>query len=136
MPPGMCLCQFAPAVPPAKSVVVTPDEAAAVAPAEKTCCKRCVRHADAEPAGPSPAPRTAEPLQPAPPTHAPDCPVITGLSPYTAVLADSVGVEWCLPATVSADSVGAIDAGRTLVAAGPSPSLSPPLFISHCTLLI
>ena len=148
MPPGMCLCQFASAAAPVSGSEQFTTSAVAeptIAPVNDACCKRCGRHLDPEPAAPAdseppstPLPRPADPPKPAPPAqdHRPDCPVVTGLSLWTAVLADSLGGEWFQPVGMSVEAIRAEATDSHRPDRGPPTAPSAPLFISHCTLLI
>jgi len=147
MPPGMCLCQFAPAATPT-SDSTNPISATAAMPTTahaRACCEACARHIDAEPAEPededsdaTPISHAAGPQMPGKPSPCklPDCPVVTGRSLWLAVLADSLGAEWFHAVDLSVEAAGFEPGGSPFPDSIPSLTQSVPLFISNCTLLI
>ena len=138
MPPGMCICRLFPVgrapTPLAHEQRSVASHAAGHRPdcACEPCRSRAVLsdQGDDRPAQPP----SRGPSQPA--DHWPGCPAAVGAVPLNMVVPT---------ATVTADLVATAaffthvveSAGSPArVATTPSPATSPPLFISHCTLLI
>lgn len=145
MPPGVCICQFvsignATAAPVPTSPSHNPPVGQASDPLPGCTCDSCrrARTASAVPEGVDDQP-TQLPEQPSAPgsgKHWPGCPAAVGDLPLNAAAP---------PVKVQADFVVAASfftpITETVVSphrAAPflSPTSSPPLFISHCTLLI
>lgn len=145
MPPGMCICQFVPvenvpAVPVSTSSPVTP--VAGHAGARRDCsCESCRERRASEGRDEGDARRTPPhdetPSQPGQGKHWPGCPAAVGAAPLTVVL-PAVTVHADVDTAVSftssvAEPVGSIRHAGEWV----SPQAkSPPLFLSHCALLI
>lgn len=141
MPPGMCVCQFAPCVGAESNSTPAFEPRSASEPTEgKRCC--CDRRLKAErdeasrPDDPKPAPGRLPLHDNQPADHGPNCPVVTGGSLVTAVLpvvalhlafAD-VGIYTSLP---TARAVRAVLSDRL-----SSYGTSPPVYLAHCSLVI
>lgn len=140
IPPGMCICQFVPIG--KASAAPTPSPHASVGQAagprsDCTCdsCRRSRTAAVPERGDDRPTPPPGGPV-PVPGKHWPGCPAVGGLAPLSTVV---------LPAPVQADLVLAPDFYTPIAesdipldrtAPASPPFSSPPLFISHCALLI
>lgn len=141
MPPGMCICQFVPiGNVSAASVPAPPDRHPSVGhdsdPRPDCTCDSCCRaRAAAVPERGDDQP-TQPPSDPGPGKHLPGCPAAVGDVPLNAAVP---------PIKAQADLVATANfftpITETLVSRDrtqpvPSRTSSPPLFISHCTLLI
>lgn len=139
MPPGMCICQFAPTETPAAGTRAVAARTPAVghsSNAGRNCrCDSCREQAPA-PDGQEPTP-AGSPTHPGPGKHAPGCPALLGdtptkmASPALALHLDANPVPGFVSAVVEPNRAR----GRDRDAAGHADS-SPPLFLSHCSLLI
>ena len=142
MPPGMCLCQFAPAgndcSPPAP--LTAPLRAGGHPASVDCCCDSCRERAGVVTAvsqgeeKPRPSDR---PASPHPGKHAPGCPAALGDIPNKMAAAavtlplDASAAVGFVSAVVPATAVRSRDRDVETFAV-----VSPPLFISHCSLLI
>lgn len=145
LPPGMCICQFVPiGNAPAAPVPASPDRQPSVGPASNLqpdrACDSCCRTRTAavpECGDDWPTQPPAErPSAPGPGKHWPGCPAAIGDLPLNAAV-PPVKVQADLVATASfftpiTETVVSPDRTAPL----PPPASSPPLFISHCALLI
>jgi hypothetical protein len=147
MPPGMCLCQLAPTARPTPDPTISTTARAVrpIAAHPTACCEACAQHFDADPeesedqdSDSTPIAHAAGPQKPgkSSPCKLPDCPVVTGRSLWTAVLANSLGAEWFHAAELSVEVAGLEPVGSPCPDSFPSLAQSVPLFISNCTLLI
>lgn len=145
MPPGMCVCQFVPSGKATADPLLTlPRTQPAPAHSRLGCscesCRRGVAPAD-QPAADdhSRANRSDDgPTRPGPVNHQPGCPAATDGIPFgVAVPTVTVQADVDLVAVSRAgdpiiERLGSLV--RTL--SPPARAVSPPLFISHCALLI
>lgn len=143
MPPGMCICQFVPVgtasnpLPASSSRELSASHDASPR-ADCTCASCRSQTGSALPTGSDNQPTQSDdgPSRPGPGKHWPGCPAAADAAPFNMVV----------PAvTVQADLVAAAGFFTPVEVAVvspvrptpvPSPAHSPPLFISHCTLLI
>lgn len=145
MPPGMCICQFVPTSeqPAAPTQLPSPGRVTAghVADRGQKCsCESCRNQAssvDRTDAGEAQGTKRADrdPAKPGPVKHPPGCPAALGAMP-TKMLVSAVTVQ------VDSDAVcymltveSALAVARATAWVSPQTG-DPPLFISHCTLLI
>jgi hypothetical protein len=141
LPQGMCFCQVVEIrKPPADSRPTSPDRKTTFAHGTTTrpdcACDSCrLRPVSSAPAEGDDHP-THNPSDPGPSKHWPGCPAELGCTPLTllvpavVVQADLVANDACLsPLSWAVVS-------PTRVASFPTRAISPPLFISHCTLRI
>ncbi len=143
MPPGMCLCQFAPAghVFATTWAEATRQEHAAHTPGSRPDCRcdSCRERAVGPdlPAGSQGRPSPDGPPPSGPGKHPPGCPAALGDMP-TKVSAPAVTIPFDANPGPCFDS---LVAGPTAPVRGAregvsAQAASPPLFISHCSLLI
>ena len=139
MPPGMCICQFAPTGMAAAGTRTIAARAPAVAhssDAGRNCrCDSCREQAPAL-GGHEPTP-AGSPTHPQPDRHSPGCPALLGDTP-TKMAAPALTLHLDadpVPSFVSAVVETSRVQGRDRDAAVRTDS-SPPLFLSHCSLLI
>jgi hypothetical protein len=142
MPPGMCICQFAPLGKASDAPLsASPGRPHAVGnstdPRPDCTCDSCrrARTTAAVPEGRDDQP-AGGPSAPGPGKHWPGCPAATGDAPLTTAIPTltvqvdlSPAADTCIPVVIAV-----VQSGRA--APVPSPVISPPLFITHCTLLI
>lgn len=145
MPPGMCICQFVPiGNASAGPVPASPDREPSVGYAADTrsdcACRSCQRAGTAsavpERGDDRPTQPVGGPSDPWPGKHWPGCPAAVVDMPLNAAI-PPVKVQTDLVAaatffTPTTETVVSPDRAAPL----PSPTGSPPLFISHCALLI
>lgn len=143
MPPGMCICQFVPtgtaSAPPSASPVRELSASHDTNPRADCTCASCRSQAGAALPADSdnqPSPGDDGPSRHEPGKHWPGCPAAADATPFNMVVPT---------VTVQADLVAAAGFFTPVVVAVvspvratpiPAPAYSPPLFISHCTLLI
>jgi hypothetical protein len=133
MPPGMCLCRFAPAA------TLTQGGAATASQVGRSCCSSCGSrlHARHECPVPTPTQRTDSPTLPASPRdHLPGCPAVApDVSAKLAVPTDAP-FDAALAAHAPARTVGSW--GDEFPAAPRVPSAltrsGPPLYVTFCAL--
>lgn len=137
LPPGMCVCQFAPV---AKEVTGVTFRDGSHAEPSRCRCGTCHGH-EAFDREPAPLERTAKPSQrepntPEPVKHFPGCPAELGDMP-TKMAASTITLELDEFEAVSffEGSVVSRIEGREKDRLNSTPH-SPPFFISYCTLLI
>jgi hypothetical protein len=139
MPPGMCICQLAPAgqVSGAKPVFERQETVSHSVAARGTCrCESCREQQAPGSDGRKQTP-TGSPAQPEPGKHAPGCPALLGDMPTKmaatalTLLLDASPVSAFVSAIVETDSLRWRDRDTTAVTASP-----PPLFLAYCSLLI
>ncbi len=146
MPPGMCICQFVPiGKVPVAPVSALPDRQSSVGhasnPRPDCTCDSCrhSRTASAVPEGGNDQPTqppTGGPSGPGPGKHWPGCPAAVGDVPLNAAV-PHVKTQADLVATTNFFTpITETLVSRDRTQPVPSPTSSPPLFISHCTLLI
>lgn len=141
MPPGMCICQFVPIgeVPAAPTSLSHrhPSVGHAADPRPDCTCDSCRRSrtADTAPERKDDQP-TRTPSGPGPGKHWPDCPAAVRDVPLN-VAVPTVTVQADVVATISflTPIVEAVASPDHAARVSP-PVVSPPLFISHCALLI
>lgn len=137
MPPGMCICQFAPT----GKVSASPPSWAGQRQTDHTtdsrvdcrcdsCRERAAATGEDRPASPDEAPV-------GPGKHAPGCPAAYGDVPTKMAASTTVTIHLdahpqCFFSLV-AEPAALVGRGREGVS---RPAVSPPFFISHCTLLI
>lgn len=149
MPPGMCLCQFLPrgeefTAPPARQALSSGEVADA---SDETCDCRCGhRHQranrdDSAPDEIKTALRSAalsdceRPTSHLPANHQPGCPAATGASPTKTPMAAVPAQTPDLAAGV-VTLLGDADSCNRMCHEPMAAPLAPPLFLSHCSLLI
>lgn len=139
MPPGMCICQFAPTgttTAGTRTVAARTPAVGHSSSAGRNCrCDSCREQAPA-PGGQESVP-AGSPAHPEPGQHAPGCPALLGDTP-TKMAAPALTLHLDadpLPTFVSAVVETSRARGRDRDAVGHADS-SPPLFLSHCSLLI
>jgi hypothetical protein len=131
MPPGMCVCQFAPCGEASREEVT----ACAVQRAETTSTSCTCAHASRKQELPCECPDGDERPSRLPGKPWPDCPVVTGTapdkfttpSPVLLALDSAPPVAWAL-------ETPAVLGGR--VSHAPPRIVAPPLFICQCSLVI
>lgn len=142
MPPGMCICQFAPT---GKASAVTRSEVGQqrvghTADSRTDCrCDSCRERAAAAglPTGGEDGPSSSDEAPFGPGKHAPGCPAALGDVPTkmaastVTIHLDTNPVGCFVPPVV--EPTASVGRGRVCVS---HPAASPPLFISHCSLLI
>lgn len=141
VPPGLCICRFVPiqatslTSSPADRHLSTPH---ASNPRPDCSCDSChARKTSTAPAHGDNRPAD-EPVAPAPVKHWPGCPAAADAAPLNMVV-PVAAVPGDLLLTAAADFFTPIDgvvASPARASAVPLPTTSPPLFISHCSLLI
>lgn len=144
MPPGMCICQFAPT---GKASAATWSEAARQPEVGHTSsrpdcrCDSCRELAATAGLPTGNEGNTSTPSDEVPPSgpgkHAPGCPAALGAIPTKMVVSTvSIHLDTNLLVCFVSLAVGPTSSvGRSRECMSP-PAASPPLFISHCTLLI
>lgn len=141
MPPGTCICRLVPGGDSFAAPPIADLEETSPAPAAKVhanCCEGCrtskedayARHHNEQPTKP-----TDGPTQPAPEKHWPGCPAASDAIPLSVVVQPStVPVDYVVEACYFTHSETVATQVRSIRV--PTPVVSPPLFISHCALLI
>ena len=144
MPPGMCICQLVPttsaSTTPPSAPAEQPTASHAASPRPDCTCYSC--RSQAASGAPEHGDRhlaqtpTEEPFGPEPGKHWPGCPAAVGSAPLVVVLPTVT-----TPVDLAAITTSFAPAAETVVSAiravpVSAPAVSPPLFISHCTLLI
>ena len=137
MPQGMCVCQIVPIQKRASNSPSVPEDGASrahAAASERDCsCESC-RFRPSSPDAGDEFPGNPPPQGPS--KHVPGCPAEFGAAPLTLLIS---GVEFqpdlfATDVDLTALAVGVFSLPRA--ASFPSPVVSPPLFISLCTLRI
>lgn len=141
MPPGMCICQFAPT---GKGSAATRFESGQrqvshTADSRADCrCESCrERPAARLPSDGEDRPASPDEAPSGPGKHAPGCPAAHGDVPTKTAASTTVTIPFDAHPLrfFSLAVVPAAPVGRAREGAS-RPAVSPPLFISHCTLLI
>jgi hypothetical protein len=143
MPPGMCICPFVPiGNATAASIPAPPDRERSVgrapSPQQDRACDSCCRaRTSAVPQRGDDQPTLPQSERPSTPgKHLPGCPAAVGDLPLNvAVPPVKVQADFAAPdnfSTPVCETAAPSDCTRPV----PTPTGSPPLFISHCTLLI
>lgn len=137
MPPSMCICQFVPVgkaspAPERRSVA-----SHATSPRPDCNCYSCRSQAATEHGKDDPTQKpTEEPFGPEPGKHWPGCPAAVGSIPLSTTLPTvTTQVDLGAMITLFCPAPETIALARR-AAPVSRPAVSPPLFISHCTLLI
>lgn len=141
MPPGMCVCRFVPIgkssaghfpALSSRSLLVTHD-----APASSDCaCDSCrLRVVPNFPTHPGDQPAHS-PSGPGPAKHWPGCPAEIGNLPFTLPAPSAVAQVNLDAITDSPSLVVSVVSSHVRVAPLAPAFVSPPLFLSHCTLQI
>ena len=138
VPPGMCVCQFVPTGTASSARLPSVETATTTRPDCKCdSCRTGTSSADPERDDHSNRQPADGPSGPGPTEHWPGCPAEVDAVPASMSAPTVVTAQADLVATaefytpVAAATVPPV---RTMPAS--SPAVSPPLFISHCTLLI
>lgn len=143
LPPGMCVCQFVPVGTVPAPLSASRDRELSAShdanPRADCTCASCRSRAGAAPSeggDNAPTPRDDGPSRPEPGKHWPGCPAAADATPFNMVV-PTVTVQADLAAATgffTPVEVAVVPPVRATPV--PAPAYSPPLFISHCTLLI
>lgn len=140
MPPGMCVCQFI-SFPQSSNPRVEPSPRSTYAshptnPRSDCRCDSCLAHTASPPVGGTDEHPTDGPSRHSPGKHWPGCPAAVGAGPATVILpAVTVPADLDTRVGIFVPVVECVVSPLRTTPV-PSPALCPPLFISHCTLLI
>jgi hypothetical protein len=140
MPPGTCICRLVPGGGDSGGAVAVHGQPVlhTTKDSANCCCEGCrtskedayARHHDEQPTKPIDGP-----TQPAPEKHWPGCPAASDAIPLSVVVQPStVPVDYVVEACYFTHSETVATLVRSIRV--PTPVVSPPLFISHCALLI
>lgn len=145
MPPGMCVCQFLPAerahaslapVSPALPPVPVHADARRDCSCD-SCRERAATNVRDEAAGRRTPPAHDPPSRPGPVEHWPGCPAAIGAAPLTVALPSvTIHIHVDAPAPFTTPQVEPVSTHDRPLTRVMSPHASPPLFLSHCALLI